>query len=131
MDLIAKLLPQFVNDLPPTGRKFLYGALVIVAALLLADFHFAADSGVPWLATHVVSASVLAWYTLVVSPVLLMAHQNVALPDWERQLADAVLPELMSTPAPHADMPNAAAETATSVPPAVATDPTTPPATEA
>src|SRR5690349_1580799 len=80
MNLLAQLLPKFVSDLPATARKAVYGALVILGALLLADYKFATGSGLPWIDAHVVSAATLAWFTAIVTPILVMAHQKVDLP---------------------------------------------------
>lgn len=112
MDLIAKLLPQLVNDLSAQARKTLYAVLVIIGALLVGDYNFGAHVGISFLASHVVSTTALAWYSFIVTPVLLVAHQNVSLPQWEQDLSDAVLPELTNAAAPAADIPNAETEAA-------------------
>lgn len=112
MNLIAKLLPQFITDLPPRVRQIVYAALVLVAVLLLVDYKFAAGSGMGWFDSHVVSAAVLAWYVLVVTPVLTLAHQKVELPQWVDEVWGDIDPTLTTAAAPAAGVPTAEIEAA-------------------
>jgi hypothetical protein len=126
MNLLMQLLPKFISDLPPAIRKVLYGAFSVVLVLAYFDYHYAKSVGVPWLDSHVITGSQFATLSLVLSGVLLMAHQKTDLPKWEEEMWGAITPELMSAPAPAGDVPNAAAEAALVSPTPPATDPVPP-----
>lgn len=60
MNIATQLLPLFLANLSSKARGIFYRTLAVVILVLIADYLWAASTGIPWLSTHVVSGAVLA-----------------------------------------------------------------------
>lgn len=60
MNIATQLLPLFLANLSSKARGIFYRVLAVVILLMIADYLWAASTGIPWLSTHVVSGAVLA-----------------------------------------------------------------------